>query len=284
MCVPGASAVPLFVYRRSFVAESDTHHPSVPEHYPPSTGEFLNPRPISCLPFFRRYAVYRCRLAVVCHITPLKATTRRARWSLGESMEHQPTIEDGRRGGNARVRGHQSLARGGDAGERVIGPGGPGGDADVEGNNSKGYGGPGGRGGAYAGGAGGSVTVRGDNKFYAGGEGGEARQPDGRGGRGGRMGYFALRPADRPVLPYAESLLAGFGRGGDAGHSPQYAARLMVIEDILGDRVTMHAVSGDLTDADTCSIVLARINQQLARDHHAWRVWIVAGCFEFHDV
>ncbi len=188
---------------------------------------------------------------------------------------------DGGRGGRARVSGQRSTARGGNGGEGVIGSGGPGGDADVVGNNSTAVGGPGGRGGLGEGGPGMNVVVRGDNTTSAGGEGGESNQPDGRGGRGGRSGYFTLnRPADHLL----DDWMSYYGRGGDAGHSPQYAARLMVIQEILGRKTTMYAESAGIREHDTGSGILDRVNAQLVRDGHAWRVRVTAGCFEFYDL
>lgn len=189
----------------------------------------------------------------------------------------------GGRGGNARVRGRQSIAQGGDGGEGVIGSGGPGGDADVQGDNTMAIGGPGGRGGLGEGGPGGPAVVRGDNIVYGGGEGGEARQADGRGGRGGRSGYFTIHKPDLQQLTTAPWLLEA-GRGGDSGHSPQYAARLMVIEEILGHTVTMYASSVGIIDADTCLTILNWINHRLDRDQHAWRACVTAGCLEFYDI
>ena len=54
--------------------------------------------------------------------------------------DHSVPTEDkhltaaGGRGGNARVEGRNSTARGGGGGEGVVGPGGPGGDAEVQGD------------------------------------------------------------------------------------------------------------------------------------------------------
>jgi hypothetical protein len=122
-------------------------------------------------------------------------------------------------------------------------------------------------------------VVRGDNMVCGGGEGGEARQADGRGGRGGRSGYFTIHTPDQQQLA-AEPWLLEVGRGGDSGHSPQYAARLMVIEGILGHTIPSAGIIG----SDAFLTLLDRINDQLGRDHHAWRARITAGCFEFYDV
>jgi hypothetical protein len=197
------------------------------------------------------------------------------------SREKDRDRGDGGRGGSARVCGNDSTAQGGDGGEGVIARGGPGGDADVEGNNSMAVGGPGGRGGVIQGGSGGRAIVRGDNVICAGGEGGEANQPDGRGGRGGRTGYFVL---GEPNYQLPDGRCIGqFGSGGDGGHTRQYAARLMVIEEILGHTISMHAASAGIREPDTNGAILNQINERLSRDQHAWRVRIAAGCFEFYE-
>src|SRR5713226_6369069 len=88
-------------------------------------------------------------------------------------------------GGHASVEGDDSRAEGGEGGEAVFGDGARGGHARVKGNNSAGVGGKAGRGGVGPGQPGMDVEVIGDDTFVVGGEGGEARQIDGRGGRGG---------------------------------------------------------------------------------------------------
>jgi hypothetical protein len=188
----------------------------------------------------------------------------------------------GGRGGDATVLGHNSTAKGGSGGEGIGGSGGPGGDADVQGDNSMAVGGPGGRGGLGEGGAGGHAVVRGDNAISSGGEGGESNQLDGPGGRGGRSGYLTLGLPDYQ-LPDGR-WISEFGRGGDSGHSPQYAARLMVIEEILGRTITMHAASAGIRDSETSAAILGELNEQLRRDQRAWRVRMTAGCFEFYDL
>jgi hypothetical protein len=198
------------------------------------------------------------------------------------SMKKEPARGDGGRGGNARIRGHDSTARGGDGGEGVIGSGGPGGDAEVEGDRSTAVGGPGGRGGLGEGGPGGPATARGDNVTCAGGEGGEANQPDGRGGRGGRSGYVTLGQPDFQ-LPGGR-WISEFGRGGDGGHSLQYAARLMVIEEILGRPITRNAISAGIHDSETAVAILNQLNERLNRDNHSWRVRVTAECFEFYEL
>jgi len=163
-----------------------------------------------------------------------------------------------------------------------VGPGGPGGDAHVQGNDSMAVGGPGGRGGLGEGGRGGDAVVRCDNMTYAGGEGGESHQPDGRGGRGGQSGYFTLGLPDYR-LPDGR-WISEFGGGGSSGHSPQYAARLMVIEEVLGHTITMHAASAGIRDAETSNAILGQLNERLGRDRRKWRVRITAGCFEFYEL
>jgi hypothetical protein len=203
------------------------------------------------------------------------------------SREKDRDSGDGGRGGSAKVCGRDSTAQGGDGGEGVIAPGGPGGDADVRGDNSTAVGGPGGRGGLIEGGPGGHAIVRGNNAGYAGGEGGEANQPDGRGGRGGRSGYFTRSryfTLDRPDYQLPDGRwLRQFGCGGDGAHAPQYAARLMVIEEILGRRITMHAKSAGIRDPDTNGAILNQINEGLGRGRHLWRVRVTARCFEFYE-
>jgi hypothetical protein len=91
--------------------------------------------------------------------------------------------------------------------------GGKGGNATVRGQNSVAVGGAGGRGGPYGkGGDGGDAHVEGDNVFAMGGEGGEAGQLD-RGGRGGRS-PFEILGAPNLYLPDG-SRLWNYGRGGD---------------------------------------------------------------------
>ncbi len=180
-------------------------------------------------------------------------------------------------GGNARVRGNNSSATGGDAGETVVEPGGDGGNAEVEGNDSRAIGGPGGRGGLGEGGRGGDAVARGEKVLVVGGEGGEANQPDGRGGRGGRSGFHFAGKEDMQ-LPDGR-WLSEFGRGGDGAHSTQYAARLMVIEELLGRQLGMRAESAGLTNVD-----LEQLNARLRTDNRNWRVRITAGCFEFYEV
>jgi hypothetical protein len=78
--------------------------------------------------------------------------------------------------------------------------------------------------------------------------------------------------------------LSEFGRGGDGAHSPQYAARLMVIEEILGRSISMRAASAGVENSKTAAAILDQLNERLARDQHAWRVRITAECFEFYDM
>jgi hypothetical protein len=187
----------------------------------------------------------------------------------------------GGKGGNAKVAGHNSSARGGDGGEGAIGPGGPGGNAEVQGDNSHATGGKGGRGGLGPGGPGGGASARGDGITYAGGEGGEANQPDGRGGRGGRSGYFTLGLPDFQ-LPDGR-WISEFGRGGDGAHTAQYAARLSIVEDIVGHTITAQAESAGVCGLEADQ-ALDNINLRVAQDGHAWRVRVRAGCFEFYDM
>lgn len=126
-----------------------------------------------------------------------------------------------------------------------------------------------GRGGLGGGGRGGDAVVRGDNITSAGGEGGEANQPDGRGGRGGKSGYFTLGLPDYQ-LPDGR-WISEFGGGGNGGHSPQYAARLMAIEEVLGHTITMHAASAGIRDDETSDAVLSQLNERLGRDQRTWR-------------
>jgi hypothetical protein len=197
------------------------------------------------------------------------------------SVEEYRTTGDGGRGGNATVQGRNSSARGGDGGEGVVGAGGRGGDAEVHGDNSVAVGGKGGRGGLGNGGPGGRATARGHNMFSAGGEGGEANQPDGRGGRGGQNGYLALSLPDYQ-LPDGR-WISEFGRGGDSVHSPQYAARLMVLEECWGRAISMYAASAGILDEQASASTLEHLNELLCRNGHAWRVRITAGCFEFYE-
>src|SRR5205809_8138343 len=98
-----------------------------------------------------------------------------------------------------------------------------------------------------------------------------------RGGRGARIDLQRLGLEDYQ-LPDGR-WLSEFGRGGDGGHSPQYVARLMVIEEILGHVVTVDASScRELTDGSE-ALFLQRLNDQLMAKAHRWRVRIVAGCF-----
>jgi hypothetical protein len=188
----------------------------------------------------------------------------------------------GGHGGNASVRGENSIASGGTGGEGVIGAGGDGGDAEVEGNNSVAVGGPGGRGGATEGMRGGNAEARGDNLVSAGGEGGEAPQVDGRGGRGGRSGFLVLGSEDIQ-LP-GGTWLSQYGRGGNGGHSPQYSARLMVLAEILGYKVTMHAGSAGITDESSAERMLEFLNTRLVQSGHKWRVRIAHHCVEFCEL
>lgn len=188
----------------------------------------------------------------------------------------------GGEGGHAKVTGQSSTARGGDGGEGVIGPGGPGGNAEVNGNNSRAVGGNGGRGGLGSGGQGGDALAQGDGVTCAGGEGGEAGQHDGRGGRGGQSGFFTLGLTDIQ-LPDGR-WISEFGKGGSGGHSAQYAARLTIIEEIVGHPITTSAQSAGVCGSESAEQVLENLNLHLARGGHEWRVRITAGCFEFYDL
>lgn len=142
-------------------------------------------------------------------------------------------------------------------------------------------GGPGGRGGLGEGSPGGHAVANGDNVIYAGGGGGESNQLDGRGGRGAQSGYFTLGLPDYR-LPDGR-WISEFGGGGDGGNSPRYAARLMVIGEILGRTITMHAASAGIQDDKTSDAILGQLNERLGRDQRAWRVRVTAGCFEFYE-
>jgi hypothetical protein len=197
------------------------------------------------------------------------------------SKQDKTVIGEGGKGGKATVRGNDSFARGGDGGKGVVGPGGLGGDANIEGDRSLAVGGRGGRGGLGPGGPGGKAETRGDDAVSIGGEGGEANQVDGRGGRGGRSGYLL---SERPDFQLPDGRwISEFGRGGDGGHSPQYAARLMVIGDLLGHSVSMYATSAGVRDAETAKSLLNRLNGLLSREGRGWRVQITDGCFEFFE-
>ena len=78
--------------------------------------------------------------------------------------------------------------------------------------------------------------------------------------------------------------LVEVGRGGDGGHSPQYVARLMILEEILGRSITMYVSSSGIDSAETSSAMIAQINERLLHDQHDWRVRVTAGCFEFYEV
>lgn len=192
----------------------------------------------------------------------------------GESSE--PT------GGDATVEGNQSAAEGGAAGDGDAAPGGRGGHARVVADRSRAFGGRGGRGGASPGMPGQDVVISGDDQIVIGGDGGEAGQIDGRGGRGARidLGRLGLKDHQLPDGRW----FSEFGRGGDGGHSPQYAARLMVLEEILGHRITENISScPELQNTREKSFV-DRLNNRLESDAHRWRVRIVSGCFRFDDV
>jgi hypothetical protein len=201
-------------------------------------------------------------------------------------LEQRQKRGDGGLGGDASVHGDNSFARGGNAGDAVVGSGGHGGRARVQGDNSVAVGGGGGRGGISEGGRGGDAEAIGDNVAYAGGEGGEANQPDGRGGRGGRNGHFTLYGQDFQ-LPDGR-WISEFGRGGDGAHSPRYRARMMVIEEILGKDILRHplrshVVAAGIIDLDTYAAVMEHLNNQLGGQGRSWRVRVTDGCFEFYE-
>ena len=185
-------------------------------------------------------------------------------------------------GGDATVKGNDSAAEGGAAGDADAASGGRGGSAEVHAHRSRAFGGRGGRGGACPGMPGQDVVVTGDDQIVIGGDGGEAGQIDGRGGRGARSdtGRLGIKDYQLPDGRW----FSEFGRGGDGGHSPQYAARLMVLEEIVGRRMTAETSCCPELQYGGEQSLLDRLNNRLESDAHRWRVRIVAGCFRFDEV
>ncbi len=205
-------------------------------------------------------------------------------------MQDTRIADSAGRGGDASVVGDSSLAKGGDAGDGVIGDGGRGGDANVLGSNSVAIGGQGGRGGIGPGMPGGDVSIEGDNAIGMGGQGGEASQSDGRGGRGGRA----------PASPYFESWLGNgvrrphmkrpygepnndYGSGGDALDTPQYKARRLIVESLKEHYFREKSLPLNDVWYDRDRVDVAWLNQQLIADGHRWTVKIVDSEYEFAD-
>lgn len=241
-------------------------------------SKFFNSGPKGSFPLLQRKAV------------PL--TTRRSNFRHRNSKDRgeSPPLAGGK-GGDAEVAGDHSTARGGDAGDAVIGPGGDGGTAKVNGTRSSAVGGRGGRGGIGPGGSGMHVEVDGDNQHARGGDGGEANQPDGRGGRGGaspisdeHREMFGL-PKRRPHMrwPYGEPITEP-GRGGDGADTPQYKARRLIIEDLKASYFRANGLSALDVWWDRETVPLGWLNEQLQAGGFGWRAAIVADEYEFTDV
>lgn len=118
-----------------------------------------------------------------------------------------------------------------------------------------------------------------DDAVALGGCGGEAGQPDGRGGRGARNPLIELGLADFQ-LPDGR-WLSEAGRGGDGAHSPQYGARLMVIEEILDQLGVPHHRKGANTYCADAEALLTTLNERLKG--RGWGVTVRDGLFSFYD-